>query len=346
MSSSETTNSDTHPRERRFLFLTIPRSASNLAVRILNIEEQPDVALPAWHGGYYFLPANLKVLELKLREKSVASWPEDKKKEMVEAYELGLKNMNQYASDAAAAGKIAFIKEHAALCFSPSQARAKIFDEDIGPSIWDLKLPSDAFPKQTKSKLNMTLLPDEFLETFLPTFLIRHPGLVVPSLYRKMLSGEEFFGTYIIPELRIAAAFSWPRAMYEYYANSLKGTRYEANWPVVLDADDIIKDPSLVKQYAEMIGIDPAKLKFEWDSVQRADFEVMENTEKLMFDTLLQSRGIRKDKLSEGFDLDVEAGKWKVEFGEEIAKVIEDVVRGSMLDYEFLKSKRMESKAL
>lgn len=34
------------------------------------------------------------------------------------------------------------------------------------------------------SHLNSTILPDKFLETWLPTFLIRHPALVFPSHYR------------------------------------------------------------------------------------------------------------------------------------------------------------------
>jgi hypothetical protein len=34
------------------------------------------------------------------------------------------------------------------------------------------------------SPLNQTVLPDDFLLCFKPTFLIRHPALVFPSYYR------------------------------------------------------------------------------------------------------------------------------------------------------------------
>lgn len=37
---------------------------------------------------------------------------------------------------------------------------------------------------QAASSLNKTILPSNFLETWLPTFLTRHPALVFPSYYR------------------------------------------------------------------------------------------------------------------------------------------------------------------
>jgi hypothetical protein len=40
-------------------------------------------------------------------------------------------------------------------------------------------------------------------------------------------------------------------------------------------------------------------------------------------------------------DIDAEAAKWKVEFGEEIAQMIEKAVRDSMPDYEYLKARRI-----
>ncbi|CAG8975510.1 hypothetical protein HYALB_00012286 [Hymenoscyphus albidus] len=59
---------------------------------------------------------------------------------------------------------------------------------------------------------------------------------------------------------------------------------------------------------------------------------------KVMLSTLLESYGVRKDKTSDGIDIDVEAKKWCEEFGEESGKDIEKRARDAMPDYEFLKN--------
>ena len=60
-----------------------------------------------------------------------------------------------------------------------------------------------------------------------------------------------------------------------------------------------------------------------------------------MMSSLSASKGVIKDKAPANIDIAAEAAKWKVEFGEEVAQIIEKAVWDSMPDYEYLKSKRI-----
>jgi hypothetical protein len=53
--------------------------------------------------------------------------------------------------------------------------------------------------------------------------------------------------------------------MYDWYIEYFKREK-PANtlWPIVLDADDIMTNPELVRHYAKLIRMDPTKLKFTW----------------------------------------------------------------------------------
>lgn len=76
---------------------------------------------------------------------------------------------------------------------------------------------------QVSSPLNQTVLPDDFLLCFKPTFLIRHPALVFPSYYREHVNT---FGKLQLEEekrelestLEPFMIFSHLRKLFEFYA--------------------------------------------------------------------------------------------------------------------------------
>jgi hypothetical protein len=59
--------------------------------------------------------------------------------------------------------------------------------------------------------------------------------------------------------------------------------------------------------------------------------------------TLRASKGIIKEKAPATVDIDVEAEKWKEEFGPEAAAMVEKAVRDAMPDYEYLKERRLKA---
>ena len=60
-------------RYDRFFLITYPRTALNLLVRILALNEQPNV-VTGRNGRYLFLPPALSKIFLKLRGKFVGEW--------------------------------------------------------------------------------------------------------------------------------------------------------------------------------------------------------------------------------------------------------------------------------
>lgn len=61
------------------------------------------------------------------------------------------------------------------------------------------------------------------------------------------------------------------KPLYDFYVENLSDAQAkvtidgrEVRFPIVLDADDIMTDPELVKFYASILGMDVSKLKFSW----------------------------------------------------------------------------------
>jgi hypothetical protein len=73
-----------------------------------------------------------------------------------------------------------------------------------------------------------------------------------------------------------------------------------------------------------------------------AELERQKNAAAIMLSTIEGSTGILKDKAPSDVDVDAEIGKWKVEFGEEAAALLEKATRDAMDDYEYLKERRIK----
>jgi hypothetical protein len=100
-------------------------------------------------------------------------------------------------------------------------------------------------------------------------------------------------------------------------------------------------EPEIVFRYSKIVGLDPIKLKFSWEPVSKEKLDKMPRTERRMRLTLSASAGIVEGKISINFDIDEEAKKWRLEFGEEEGEKIEKWVRAAMPDYEYMKAKRL-----
>jgi hypothetical protein len=113
------------------------------------------------------------------------------------------------------------------------------------------------------------------------------------------------------------------------------------SWPIVLDADDIIVSPNVVRRYAEILGFDASRLKSEWNAATPEQLSKMGPTERRMRSTIDASTGIVKDKVAGDVDIEQEARKWRKEFGAEMGEEMEEWVRKAMPDYEHLRARRL-----
>lgn len=335
----------------RFWLITYPRSASNLLVRMLALEEQPNV-LPRDLGGYFFIPAIMLAMELKIRGKHIEEWTQDERNRMNQAYEDCFRDFEEHLERAEAEDKMVFVKEHSSVLAEPTAQSRFLFGQDsVKESPWRWQAPGTYGAEVTYSSLNETLLPDEFLQTWLPTFLIRHPALAFPSRYRAFrdIVGSVEAAEANEAEARLDMTLHWTRKLYDWYTRHLSQSKSDSdgdvNWPLVLDADDVMTDPNMLVRFCEIVGMDPTRLRFTWAAATEEQLaQLPSDITRRMLSTLTASASIIKSKTSANLDIGTEAKKWREEFGEVKGEWMEKLVRAAMPDYEFLKSKRLRPK--
>lgn len=119
--------------------------------------------------------------------------------------------------------------------------------------------------------------------------------------------------------------------------------------PLVVDAHDLIHSPQIVFKICERLGLDKSAVQFEWNwdhkkpenDITNAEQDRHQRLASIMLSSLHGSSGIIEDKAPVDIDIAAEVAKWKVEFGEEIARFLERAVIDSMPDYEYLRAQRI-----
>lgn len=127
----------------------------------------------------------------------------------------------------------------------------------------------------------------------------------------------------------------------------------EPTVPLVIDAHDVIHNPDSVLRFCEAAGLDTDAIQFEWggeNDRKKSDTWVPsdptgmhQQTAHIMLSTLEASKGIVKDKAPAIVDIEAEAEKWRSEFGNEVAGLIEKAVWDAMPDYEHLRERRVRA---
>lgn len=330
-----------NPKPSNHLLLTYPRTASNLLIKILNLENQPNVyTTEATKDGYFFLPTIFPRLALyEANAPHLKDWTQETRDNYLAIHQSCFEALRNHADVAKSKGKFVIVKEHAPWMINPVSETELIYGEDdVGEkaSAWTVK----AFDQQTHSIGNQTIFPDEFLKQWTPTFLIRHPALAFPSNYRSRrdLDGPEVAEKeWKLRELDMT--IKWSRNLYDWFLSQTGET------PIILDADDIMTSPEIVGRYAKVIGVDPEKLRFSWASEDREirgdETHAWKWKLKRMRDTLRASSGIVEGKTAIGLDVDEEVEKWKGEFGRGDADKLERWVKDAMGDYEYMKARRL-----
>lgn len=334
---------------RRFYLLTHPRSASNLLVRMLGLDQQPNVA-KRWLNGYFFLDSFSTTDDMGVRSKHPKDWAPHERTKVRQSYQESFDQFEEFLVEAEKNNQIALVKEHSYFFLDPVHQSQFYFgaEGDSEPN-WMLDMPEKYGANPTKSEGNNSLFSDQFLGTFKPIILIRHPALMFPSMFRAMMDIMKMENTPVDENAKknfqLHFSLKSPRFFYDWYAKRLGKTGDAENqsetWPIVLDADDVINTPEVVTKLAELVGLDKESLRFSWEKSPLPSGDKHAERGKRMLSTVSESTGVIKGKAANGLDIDVEAKKWKEEFGEEDGSMIEGYVRRTMPDYEYLLEKRL-----
>ncbi|KAJ9492919.1 hypothetical protein VN97_g258 [Penicillium thymicola] len=337
----------------RVFLVSVPRTASNLLLKILNIRNQPTV-LTSQKSGYFFFDAFMQARRDGCINKPLDQWTTDEKSETKATIQQCFNNLEDYSTRARAEKKIMFTKEHAFWFVNPGYFTSA-GDGAATPTPEQLKdfhvsIPERYGSSQTFSANNKTFMSDEYLRTWQLAFIIRHPALVYPSLYRAMqkLSKAGFIDEDGIKGLSMAnMTMEWTRKLFDWCLEQPD----ESVAPLVIDANDVIHNPAAVVKFCEKVGLDTASMQFEWNGSTNVSenwtsgvdtqVEMGKIAASIMLSTLEESRGVVKGKAPISVDIDAEVPKWRVEFGDEITELLEKATRDSMPDYEYLKASRI-----
>ncbi|OJJ66961.1 hypothetical protein ASPBRDRAFT_48504 [Aspergillus brasiliensis CBS 101740] len=340
------------PPPRRVLLVSVPRSASHLLLKIVDIHNQPKF-LTNEQGGYFFFPAFAPAIHGGYAATPLNEWTSAQKDEVKASFQGCVDSLEEYSERAQKDNKAMFIKEHAYWFMNPAVMHELVTGKEA-PELskaFQLHLSESSYgPQQSFSPSNKTVLPDEYLRSWQVAFIIRHPALAWASMYRAMTKikgfggmGDEFMGVW-----KTNTTLRWTRMVYDWCLE--QGTQP----PVLIDADDVTHNPAVVKRFCELTGLDPEKIQYEWseETVKGTGpgmhdhgsehYEMQFKINCVMRSTVDASSGIIKDKTPTGpIDIDVEVQKWKAELGDEAAQLLQEAVLESMSDYEYLKERRI-----
>lgn len=228
-------------------------------------------------------------------------------------------------------GKVAFVKEHVHLFLKPSVIDSNLENPRPHRGIPQLQ------PKGSRVRIstNPTLLPDDFMLSVAPVFLIRHPALVFSSWYK--VSKEGFGADVNDSDFPVEASFQWSRILYDWYLNmwsvtSSRSPQTQHRKPAVIDADDTMSDRAALERLCRQLQLNPQHLSFEW--------QVATTGLVPWFSSIQKSTGVDMSKISKGVDIQREFVKWENEFGSHVAQKLLHFVELAMPDYEYLLAQR------
>lgn len=352
-----TTNDDSTTIPRRLLLVSVPRTASNLLLKVLNIHYQPN-HLTSPKGGYFFYPAFMSAAQNGQLVKPSEKWTEDEKQTVQTALQACFDNLEEYSTQAQQEGKTMFAKEHAFWFYSPAsfQKMTTSRDDVDFSKAFRVNIPVEYGLAQTYSPLNETILSDEYLRSWQFAFLIRHPALAWPSMYRTLvkIAAVGFMDEDGVTGSSLTnMSLRWTRMLYDWCMQQPN----TQTAPVVIDAHDFIHNPEIVLKFCELTGLDKSVLQFEWESreaeknsnpgasasldASTGEQDLHGRAASIMLSSLEGSSGVLREKAPVDLDIVAEVAKWKVEFGDEVAQLIEKAVWDAMPDYEYLRARRI-----
>lgn len=205
--------------------------------------------------------------------------------------------------------------------------------------------------ESTAQHTNPTMLPDGFLTSFVPLFLIRHPALMIDSWYRT----EARVGMAPDISLRtreLSQGLGIARILYDWYADRLArksdttttssssssiAAPGDVGYPIVVDADDILEGDT-VRRLTETISMDPAQVLSRWE---KKSTDGMVPIDKSYVEGIWQSTGIDTSKSAKFLDLEAKYKSWHELYGDEVGDYLVNLTEENLVDYNYLRAKKM-----
>ncbi|KAM3421983.1 hypothetical protein BST61_g2360 [Cercospora zeina] len=325
---------------RRSMLITIPRTCSNLLVRILALDKQDNVN----HGSYHFIGAMVHHANEHTIDNAPETWTDEQKLAFHELYAGCIAQLDEDIPNNNA--QVGFTKEHCGTFMEPTAISRFVNGAPengkarAAPLRWSVPGYESLY-----SERNETVLPDAYLLSWRPIFLIRHPIRVFESTLRNMTTVFKECADSITRNatdsskaatIHSQSTFTFQRSLYNFYVSH--GVR-----PIVIDADDLIVNTKAIAQkLAAQIGLDPEKLAYEWDPASPDEVKNRATHMRIMLTTLDTSRGIVSDKLGATAGSPEEMmPAWVETFGEKKAQFLKEKVEKELPDYEYLCKRRM-----
>ncbi|KAI9788251.1 MAG: hypothetical protein M1816_007017 [Peltula sp. TS41687] len=191
------------------------------------------------------MPSVLWGFERNSRAKHIEERTQEERQQLQQCYQECFENFERVLNRAEAEQKTVFVKEHSICLAEPtSQSRFLYGRNSVNESPWRWQAPGTHEAEVTYSTLNET--PWHF------------PLATAPS---ESFQGAEVARAHAA-EAKLDMTLHWTRKLYDWYTQHLG--RSETDWPLVLDANDVMTEPQLLVRFAEMVGLDPTKLRFTW----------------------------------------------------------------------------------
>ncbi|KFZ16473.1 hypothetical protein V501_02213 [Pseudogymnoascus sp. VKM F-4519 (FW-2642)] len=307
--------STTQPQERKPVFvLSHPRTASNLFMKFF--QSHPEVVPVEYPFINSFLFGTEAQCDRKGPERDAARIQFQENKEAPKSYHEAFKKLEEVIRRAG--------------------EQPSVIDSNI-----ETPRPPRATPQlqhndaEVRISTNPTLLPDDFMLSVSPVFLIRHPALVFPSWYK--ISTSTFGADIDDCEFPVEVSFRWSRILYDWYLNTWSKATSNSPLnqhpkPAVIDADDTMSDRAALERLCQQLQLDPQQLSFEWQVAKTGFLPWLSSIQK--------STGVDMSKLSKGVDTQQEFVKWEHEFGSHVAQKLLHFVELAMPDYEYLLAQR------
>jgi len=208
----------------------------------------------------------------KTAEQHLNEWTPEERSNLSNCHKTCYDAFRKHAKSAEAQDKCVYAKEHTPWLIDPVAKTRIVFGENtIIEEPWMVR----AMKRQVCIEWSETVLPDDVLRQWYPTFLIRHPALAFPSLYRTTmdLQGAEAAKCGGACQ-RLEMTMRWSRNCMNWYLRQFVGfnssTKVNDGWPLILDVGDIMAEPRILERYGEIVGLDPIRFKSRWTGADNA----------------------------------------------------------------------------
>lgn len=189
------------------------------------------------------------------------------------------------------------------------------------------------FPRTQAGSSNNTILPDEFLMSSTPIFLIRPPAL--HALMCSCSKGSDRLSLD-------GATLSWSRMLFDWYRKfDRPGTEKQPPKPIVIDATDFKTPSAFLRRLCVMTGLDPDKLTFGRDAASAGDLSTQSIPRKKMTGTMSGWTGVLAEKAGKDDSVANEVQNWRVECPKDISTWMEVALLREAEHYEYLRASRL-----